>query len=59
MAGLTEDVIPPGQRADLMVTFDADLHPTSGETTRLVWFATHDPTPPWVRAAPSETPAQT
>jgi hypothetical protein len=31
-----------------MVTFDADLHATSGEVTRLVWFATNDPTQPWV-----------
>jgi hypothetical protein len=48
VAELTNDVIPPGQRADLTVIFDADFHPTSGETTRLVWFATSDPTQPWV-----------
>jgi len=48
VAELSSDVIPPGQRADLTVTFDADFHPTSGETTRLVWFATNDPAQPWV-----------
>ena len=55
VAKLTNDVIPPGQRADLMVTFDADFHPTSGETTRLVWFATNDPAQPWVRCASMST----
>jgi hypothetical protein len=47
-AELSSDVIPPGQRADLTVTFDANYHPTSGEVTRLVWFATNDPAQPWV-----------
>ena len=47
-AELSSDVIPPGQRADLTVTFDANYHQTSVETTRLVWFATDDPTQPWV-----------
>lgn len=47
-AGLSSSVIPPGQRADLTVTFDANFHPTQGEVTRLVWFATNDPTQPWV-----------
>jgi hypothetical protein len=48
VAELSSDVIPPGKRADLTVTFDADFHPTSGEVTRLVWFATNDPAQPWV-----------
>ena len=48
VAQLTSDTIPPGQRADLIVTFDADFHETRGEVTRLVWFATNDPTQPWV-----------
>ena len=48
VAELSSNVIPPGQRADLAVTFDADFHETSGEVTRLVWFATNDPTQPWV-----------
>ena len=47
-AELSSSVIPPGYRADLTVTFDADYHPTRGEVTRLVWFATNDPTQPWV-----------
>jgi len=47
-AELSSSVIPPGHRADLTVTFDADYHPTRGEVTRLVWFATNDPTQPWV-----------
>ena len=45
---LSSSVIPPGQRADLTVTFDANYHETQGEVTRLVWFATNDPTQPWV-----------
>ena len=48
VAELSSSVIPPGQRADLAVTFDADFHETNGEVTRLVWFATNDPTQPWV-----------
>jgi hypothetical protein len=48
VAELSSSVIPPGQRADLVVTFDADFHETKGEVTRLVWFATNDPTQPWV-----------
>jgi hypothetical protein len=47
-AELSSSVIPPGQRADLTVTFDANYHETQGEVTRLVWFATNDPTRPWV-----------
>jgi hypothetical protein len=46
-AELTSSVIPPGQRADLTVTFDPDFHKTEGEVVRLVWFATNDPTQPW------------
>jgi len=48
VAELSSSVIPPGHRAELTVTFDADYHPTRGEVTRLVWFATNDPTQPWV-----------
>jgi hypothetical protein len=47
-AQLTSSVIPPGQRADLTVVFDPDFHTTRGEMVRLVWFATNDPTQPWV-----------
>jgi hypothetical protein len=46
-AELSSSVIPPGQRADLTVTFDPDFHVTQGEVIRLVWFATNDPTQPW------------
>ena len=46
-AELSSDVIPPGQRADLTVTFDADFHETGGQVTRLAWFATNDPAQPW------------
>jgi hypothetical protein len=48
VAELSSSVIPPGQRADLTVTFDPDFHETKGQVTRLVWFATNDPTQPWV-----------
>ncbi len=47
-AKLSSSVIPPGQRADLTVTFDPDFHVTEGQVMRLVWFATNDPTQPWV-----------
>ena len=47
-AELSSSVVPPGQRADLTVVFDPDFHRTEGETVRLVWFATNDPTQPWV-----------
>ena len=47
-AALSSSVVPPGERADLTVTFDADFHPTRGDVVRLVWFATNDPTQPWV-----------
>jgi len=47
-AQLSSSGIPPGQRADLTVVFDPDFHPTEGEVVRLVWFATNDPTQPWV-----------
>lgn len=46
-AELSNNVIHPGQRADLTVVFDPDYHFTRGEVTRLVWFATDDPTYPW------------
>ena len=48
VAEISSSVIPPGQRADLAVTFDANFHETNGGVTRLVWFATNDPTQPWV-----------
>jgi hypothetical protein len=47
-AKLSSSVIPPGQRADLTVTFDPGFHKVEGETTRLVWFGTNDPTQPWI-----------
>ena len=47
-AELSSSVIPPGQRADLTVTFDPDFHETHGPVTRVVWFGTNDPTQPWV-----------
>lgn len=47
-AELSSSVIPSGQRADLTVTFDANFHETQGAVTRLVWFATNDPTQPWI-----------
>lgn len=46
-AELSSSIIPPGQRADLTVTFDPDFHATQGSVVRLVWFATNDPTQPW------------
>ncbi len=47
-AELTSSVIPPGQRADLTVTFNPSFHPTQGDTVRLVWFGTNDVTQPWI-----------
>jgi hypothetical protein len=47
-AELTSSVIPPGQRADLVVTFDPAFHETSGPVTRLVWLETNDPAMPVV-----------
>ena len=47
VAELSSSVVPPGQRADLAVTFDAGFHETKGAVTRLVWFATNDPSQPW------------
>jgi hypothetical protein len=46
-AELSSSIIPPGQRADLTVTFDPDYHVTEGQVVRLIWFATNDPTQPW------------
>ena len=48
IAELSNDVIPPGGRADLTVAFDPDFHETRGRVVRLVWFVTNDPTQPWV-----------
>lgn len=47
-AELSSDVIPPGQRADLTVTFDPDFHETQGNVVRVVWFTTNDPSQPMV-----------
>ena len=47
VAELSSSVIPPGQRADLTVAFDANFHETNGPVTRLVWFGTNDPAHPW------------
>jgi hypothetical protein len=47
-ARTSSSVIPPGQRADLTVTFDPNFHEIEGEAVRLVWFATNDPTQPWI-----------
>lgn len=47
-ASLSSSVIPPGQRADLKVTFDPNFHKTSGPVTRLVWLRTNDPDLPLI-----------
>ena len=47
-AELSSSVIPSGQRADLVVTFDPNFHDTSGPVTRLVWLETNDPDMPVV-----------
>lgn len=47
-AHLSSSVIPAGQRADLLVTFDPNFHETSGPVTRLVWLETNDPDLPVV-----------
>ena len=47
-AELSSSVIPAGQRADLVVTFDPNFHETSGPVTRLVWLETNDPDMPVV-----------
>lgn len=47
-AELSSSVVPPGHRADLRVTFDADYHEIRGDVVRVVWFATNDPAHPWV-----------
>lgn len=47
-AKLSSSVIPSGERADLVVTFDPDYHETSGPVTRLVWLETNDPANPLV-----------
>jgi hypothetical protein len=51
VAELSSNIIPPGERADLTVTFDANAHETRGQVVRLVWFATNDPTQPWVEVS--------
>lgn len=45
-AEISNNVIPPGRRADLAVTFDPDFHEVNGEITRVVWLATNDPALP-------------
>jgi hypothetical protein len=46
-ADLSSSVIPPGQRADLLVTFDPDYHKDAvGPVTRIVWVETNDPDMP-------------
>jgi hypothetical protein len=47
-ASLSSSVIPPGQRADLTVTFDPNFHATVGPVNRLVWLQTNDPDMPQV-----------
>jgi hypothetical protein len=47
-AELSSSVIPPGERADLVVVFDPDYHETSGPVTRLIWLETNDPETPLV-----------
>jgi len=48
-AELSSSVIPPGQRADLTVTFNPSFHQVEGDVVRLVWFGSNDPTQPWVQ----------
>ncbi len=48
-ADLSSSVIPPGTRADVVVTFDPDYHKnTFGPVTRIVWLKTNDPAMPLV-----------
>ena len=47
-AKLSSSVIPPGQRADLTITFNPGFHKVEGDVVRLVWFGSNDPTQPWV-----------
>ena len=46
IADLSSSVIPPGQRADLLVVFDPAYHETVGPVTRVVWVETNDPDTP-------------
>jgi hypothetical protein len=46
VAELSSSVIPPGQRADLVVIFDPAYHETVGPVTRVVWVETNDPDTP-------------
>lgn len=50
-AELSASVIPPGRRAELLVTFDPDYHVTNGEVIRLVWLVSDDPAQPWIELA--------
>ena len=47
-AALSSSVIPPGQRADLLVTFAPNFHAASGPVVRLVWLETNDPDLPLI-----------
>jgi hypothetical protein len=46
IAHLSSSFIPPGQRADLLVTFDPAFHLTTGPVSRVVWLETNDPDTP-------------
>ena len=48
IAALSSSVIPPGQRADLKVTFDPNFHESGGPVRRLVWLKTNDPDLPLI-----------
>ena len=45
-ADLSSSVIPPGRRADLVVTYDPDFHKTFGPVTRVIWIESNDPDTP-------------
>lgn len=48
-ADLSASIIPPGKRADLVVTFDPDYHKDAvGPVTRIVWLETNDPDMPLI-----------
>lgn len=42
-AKIDQNIIPPGQKATLEVTFDPIVHDTKGKTTRTVHLETNDP----------------
>ena len=47
-AELSSSVIPPGERADLVVVFDPNFHETSGPVSRTIWLETNDPGNPLI-----------